>query len=136
MTLGSGGNVTLGSGGNITLGSGGATTNELTYNTANSIVRPPSSPGYTTTSAGVVITWNAPAFGVVQTYTIYRSGQWRDARRNWQRKRSERKPAGDDIYRHKSCSRNRGLHHNDHPGSGSQWFATPESTVAASGDEE
>ena len=74
ITLGSGGNVTLGSGGNVTLGSGGATTDELTYETANSIVRPPSLPTETpigTTS--VRIDWNAPAFGVVETYTIYRS---------------------------------------------------------------
>ena len=99
ITLGSGGNVTLGSGGVVTLGSGGsvttgngsditlatvnnitpasagpsATTTELTYETANSVVRPPSSPTETSTPAGVRITWNAPAFGVVQTYTIYRS---------------------------------------------------------------
>jgi hypothetical protein len=74
VTLGSGGNVTLGSGGNVTLGSGGAATDELTYETANSVVRPPSSPTETpmgTTS--VRIDWTAPPFGVVQTYTIYRS---------------------------------------------------------------
>jgi hypothetical protein len=73
VTLGSGGNVTLGSGGNVTLGSGGVTTTELTYETANSIVRPPSSPTETPTPAGVRINWMAPAFGVVQTYAIYRS---------------------------------------------------------------
>ena len=77
VTLGSGGNVTLGSGGNITLGSGGVTTNELTYLTANSVVRPPSSPTETpvTTPTGtnVTVNWTAPAFGVVQTYTISRS---------------------------------------------------------------
>jgi hypothetical protein len=73
VTLGSGGNVTLGSGGNVTLGSGGTLTNELTYETANSIVRPPSSPTETPTGASVRVDWTAPAFGVVQTYTIYRS---------------------------------------------------------------
>ncbi len=78
VTLGSGGNVTLGSGGNITLGSGGVTTDELTYQTANSVVRPPSSPTETpvTPPSGptvVVVNWTAPAFGVVQTYTISRS---------------------------------------------------------------
>ncbi|WP_263351921.1 choice-of-anchor D domain-containing protein [Acidicapsa acidisoli] len=73
VTLGSGGTVALGSGGNITLGSGGAVTNELTYETANSVVRPPSSPTETPTSQGVRVDWTAPAFGVVSTYTIYRS---------------------------------------------------------------
>jgi uncharacterized protein (DUF2345 family) len=73
VTLGSGGNIALGSGGNITLGSGGTLSNELTYETANSIVRPPSSPTETSTSEGVRIDWSAPAFGVVSTYTIYRS---------------------------------------------------------------
>jgi len=97
VTLGSGGNVILGSGGVVTLGtsgsvnlgtgsttalgtvnnvapgSGGPLTNELTYETANSIVRPPTSPTQTSTPGGVRITWKAPAFGVVQTYTIYRS---------------------------------------------------------------
>ncbi len=73
VTLGSGGNVTLGSGGNVTLGSGGTLTNELTYETANSIVRPPSSPTETPAGTSVRVDWTAPAFGVVQTYTIYRS---------------------------------------------------------------
>jgi hypothetical protein len=73
VTLGSGGNVALGSGGNITLGSGGTLTNELNYETANSVVRPPSSPTETPMSQGVRVDWNAPSFGVVQTYTIYRS---------------------------------------------------------------
>jgi hypothetical protein len=73
VTLGSGGNIALGSGGNITLGSGGTLSNELTYETANSIVRPPSSPTETSTPEGIRIDWSAPAFGVVSTYTIYRS---------------------------------------------------------------
>jgi hypothetical protein len=97
ITLGSGGNVTLGSGGvvtlgkggsvnlgsgtdpslatvnNVTSGGGGPSTTELTYETANSIVRPPGSPSETKTTAGVLVTWKAPAFGVVETYTIYRS---------------------------------------------------------------
>jgi sugar lactone lactonase YvrE len=78
IALGSGGNVALGSGGNVTLGSGGASTDELTYQTANSIVRPPSSPTETPMMSGTTVTsvrvdWTAPAFGVVQTYTIYRS---------------------------------------------------------------
>jgi hypothetical protein len=97
VTLGSGGNITLGSGGVVTLGSGGSVTlgsgsglalgtvntvapgsggpvpNELTYETANSVVRPPTLPTETSTPAGVRITWKAPAFGVVETYTIYRS---------------------------------------------------------------
>ncbi|SPE28736.1 exported hypothetical protein [Candidatus Sulfotelmatomonas gaucii] len=78
VTLGSGGNVTLGSGGNVTLGSGGATTTELTYDTANSFVRPPPSATYTLPpgSNNVIVNWMAPAFGVVQTYTIYRQSTY------------------------------------------------------------
>ncbi len=78
VTLGAGGNVTLGAGGNVTLGAGGASTTELDYTTANSVVRPPTSPTYTVMPAGVApetvqVNWQAPAFGVVQTYTISRS---------------------------------------------------------------
>jgi phosphotransferase system HPr-like phosphotransfer protein len=73
IALGSGGIVALGSGGTVTLGSGGSLTTELTYQTANSIVRPPSNPTETPTQAGVRIDWTAPAFGVVASYTIYRS---------------------------------------------------------------
>jgi hypothetical protein len=74
IALGSGGTIALGSGGTVTLGSGGALSTELTYETANSIVRPPSSPTETPTQTGSVrIDWTAPVFGVVQTYTIYRS---------------------------------------------------------------
>jgi hypothetical protein len=46
---------------------------ELTYETANSVVRVPALPTETVTPAGVRVTWKAPAFGVVSTYTIYRS---------------------------------------------------------------
>ncbi len=77
VALGSGGIVALGSGGADTQGSGGATTNELTYETANSFVRPPASPTETPTPVGVPaadrVDWTAPTFGVVETYTIYRS---------------------------------------------------------------
>jgi hypothetical protein len=78
VTIGGGGGLTIGGGGGVTIGGGGGATTELDYLTANSIVRPPSSPGMTPTPAGVVpagiiITWNPPAFGVVETYTIYRS---------------------------------------------------------------
>ena len=81
VALGSGGTIALGSGGNVTLGSGGESTAELTYDTANSFVRPPSSPGYTPSSPGVTpayvtINWSAPAFGVVQAYTIYRQSTY------------------------------------------------------------
>jgi hypothetical protein len=79
VALGSGGIVALGSGGIVALGSGGATTNELTYQTANSVVRPPSSPTETPMSnspgAPVVVNWTAPAFGVVATYTISRGSE-------------------------------------------------------------
>ncbi len=77
IALGSGGNIALGSGGNITLGSGGVTTNELTFDTANSVVRPPALPTETPMSAPsgsqVRVDWTAPSFGVVATYTISRS---------------------------------------------------------------
>ncbi|HMG86783.1 MAG TPA: choice-of-anchor D domain-containing protein [Terracidiphilus sp.] len=73
IALGSGGIVALGSGGTVTLGSGGSLATELTYETANSIVRPPSNPTETSTQAGVRIDWTAPDFGVVASYTIYRS---------------------------------------------------------------
>jgi sugar lactone lactonase YvrE len=79
VALGSGGTIALGSGGTVTLGSGGASTNELDYNTANSVVRPPSSPTETpistSPSAPVVINWTAPTFGVVATYTISRGSE-------------------------------------------------------------
>ena len=74
VTLGAGGNIALGAGGNVTLGAGGVTSTEMDYNTANSIVRPPPSATYSVTSTGgVQVNWTAPAFGVVQTYTISRS---------------------------------------------------------------
>jgi sugar lactone lactonase YvrE len=77
IALGSGGTVALGSGGTVALGSGGATSTELTYETANSIVRPPASPTETPTQgsgpSAVRVDWTAPTFGVVGTYTIYRS---------------------------------------------------------------
>jgi hypothetical protein len=73
ITLGAGGNITLGGGGNVTLGGGGATTTELDYDAANSIVRPPPSATYTVVQSSVRVDWTAPAFGVVQTYTISRS---------------------------------------------------------------
>ena len=65
--------VTLGGGGNVTLGGGGAASTELDYSTANSIVRPPSAPTYSIEPSAIRVDWTAPAFGVVQTYTISRS---------------------------------------------------------------
>jgi len=73
ITLGAGGNITLGGGGNITLGGGGVTSTELDYDAANSIVRPPPAATYTIVPSAVRVDWAAPAFGVVQTYTISRS---------------------------------------------------------------
>ena len=73
VTLGAGGNITLGGGGNVTLGGGGVSTAELDYDSANSIVRPPPAATYTLQGAAVQVNWTAPAFGVVQTYTISRS---------------------------------------------------------------
>ena len=136
VTLGAGGTVALGAGGNVTLGAGGESTSELDFNTANSIVRPPSSPGYTATPAGVVVTWNAPAFGVVQTYTIYRSVNGATAVVIGNVSGVNGNPPATTFTDTNPVVRNRALHHNDYPGSGSQRFATPESTVAAGGDEE
>jgi len=73
ITLGAGGNITLGGGGNVTLGGGGVTSTELDYDAANSIVRPPPAASYTVVPSAVRVDWSAPAFGVVQTYTISRS---------------------------------------------------------------
>ncbi len=78
VTIGGGGGVTIGGGGGVTIGGGGGATTELDYVTANAVVRPPTSPGYTPSPAGVtpayvIVSWNPPAFGVVETYTIYRS---------------------------------------------------------------
>ncbi len=79
VTLGGGGTIALGGGGNVTLGGGGASTAEMDYNTANSIVRPPSLPTETQistpTQTSVVVNWTAPAFGVVATYTISRGSE-------------------------------------------------------------
>ena len=74
---GSGGVTFAGSGGVTFAGSGGASTNELDYLTANSIVRPPNSPTITPVMTNgavtsVTVDWKAPAFGVVQYYTVYR----------------------------------------------------------------
>ena len=120
VTLGAGGTVALGAGGNVTLGAGGESTTELTYDTANSIVRPPSSPGYTSTPAGVVVTWNAPAFGVVQTYTIYRSSNSATpieigsvSGLNGNPPATTFTDTNPDL-----TSKTRGLHDNDHPGAG------------------
>jgi hypothetical protein len=73
IALGSGGTIALGSGGNTTLGSGGNFSDELSYETANSVVRPPASPTVTPTAAGARVNWMPPTFGVVSTYTIYRA---------------------------------------------------------------
>jgi hypothetical protein len=74
---GSGGVTFAGSGGVTFAGSGGASTNELDYLTANSFVRPPNSPTITPVMTNgavtsVTVDWTAPAFGVVQYYTVYR----------------------------------------------------------------
>jgi hypothetical protein len=94
VALGSGGNIALGSGGTIALGSGGASTvgseggvtlgsggasalSEITYETANSVARPPQAPTLMQMTVGntpaVVVNWQSPVFGVVTSYTIYRS---------------------------------------------------------------
>ncbi|MBV9437103.1 MAG: Ig-like domain repeat protein, partial [Acidobacteria bacterium] len=86
LALGSGGNIALGSGGTsavngeggAALGSGGVVIDEMSYETANSVVRPPEAPtaAPTLSAAGapaVQVNWTPPAFGVVTQYTIYRS---------------------------------------------------------------
>src|SRR5208337_3807706 len=78
VTIGGGGGVTIGGGGGVTIGGGGGATTEADYLTANSIVRPPNSPTITPVftndmETSVIVDWVAPAFGVVQNYTVYRS---------------------------------------------------------------
>ena len=74
VTLGGGGSFSLGGGGTVTMGGGGTTTNEMDYSTANSFVRPPPAATYSVAPANTVqVNWTAPAFGVVQSYTISRS---------------------------------------------------------------
>jgi hypothetical protein len=46
----------------------------MDYDTANSVVRPPTAPTYSVTPTNSVqVNWTTPLFGVVQTYTISRS---------------------------------------------------------------
>ena len=79
LALGSGGTLALGSGGTLALGSGGTfalssggVMEEMTYETANSVVRPPSDVTKTPTSDGKLrIDWKAPSFGVVSEYRVY-----------------------------------------------------------------
>ena len=92
VTLGSGGIVALGSGGNIALGSGGNVALGSGGNVTLAAAEPPRrvdlrdrqldrSPAVfthrntddDTHEGSSVVNWTAPAFGVVQTYTIYRS---------------------------------------------------------------
>ena len=75
VTLGGAGNYSLssGGGGTVTMGGAGSTTNELDYMTANSVVYPPAAPTYAALGNSYQVSWMAPAFGVVQTYTITRS---------------------------------------------------------------
>ena len=71
LALGSGGTLALGSGGTLKMGSGGVM-EEMTYETANSVVRPPSEVTKTpTTVGGLRIDWEPPSFGVVSEYHVY-----------------------------------------------------------------
>jgi alpha-tubulin suppressor-like RCC1 family protein len=71
LALGSGGTLALGSGGTLKMGSGGVM-EELTYETANSVVRPPSKVTQTlTTGGGLRIDWEPPSFGIVSQYHVY-----------------------------------------------------------------
>jgi alpha-tubulin suppressor-like RCC1 family protein/uncharacterized protein (DUF2345 family) len=79
FNLGAGGNFNMGSGGNFNLGAGGidnmgsgGVIEEMTYETANSVVRPPSEVTMTpTTGGGLRIDWEPPSFGVVFEYHVY-----------------------------------------------------------------
>ncbi len=69
---GSGGVGFAGSGG-VGFGGSGGVSFEVGYDDANSIVRPPPLATYSVTPTNsVLVNWLAPAFGVVQTYTISR----------------------------------------------------------------
>ena len=69
---GSGGVGFAGSGG-VGFGGSGGVSFEVGYDDANSIVRPPPLATYSVTPTNsVIVNWMAPAFGVVQTYTISR----------------------------------------------------------------
>jgi hypothetical protein len=73
VTLGSGGPVVMGSGGIVSLGSGGTGLSELTYEDANSIVRPPTNLTITQIDNNVRLDWTAPVFGVIREYRITRT---------------------------------------------------------------
>jgi len=69
LTVGTG-KLTVGTG-KLTVGTG---VGELTYETANSVVRPPKNATATLTSAPqyIQLTWVAPTFGQIGSYNIYR----------------------------------------------------------------
>ncbi len=52
----------------------------------------------------VVVNWTAPIFGVVATYTVYRSSDGANPNFDWQRQRGGRKSTGYNIYRHQPRS--------------------------------
>jgi len=73
LALGSGGTLALGSGGTLKMGGGGVM-EEMTYETANSVVRPPSEVTKTPIAGGGLrIDWQPPSFGVVAAYAVYYS---------------------------------------------------------------
>ena len=77
LSIGGSGGLSIGGSGGLSIGGSGGVQTEVDYLTANSIVRPPNSPTITPVMTGgvetsVIVDWTAPAFGVVQYYTVYR----------------------------------------------------------------
>jgi hypothetical protein len=77
LSIGGSGGLSIGGSGGLSIGGSGGVPTEVDYLTVNSIVRPPNSPTLTPVMTNGVVTsvtvdWTAPAFGVVQYYTVYR----------------------------------------------------------------
>ena len=77
LSIGGSGGLSIGGSGGLSIGGSGGVPTEVDYLTANSIVRPPNSPTLTPVMTNgavtsVTVDWTAPAFGVVQYYTVYR----------------------------------------------------------------
>ena len=79
VSLPNGGGVLLPNGGGIQFPNGGGVLfpngggGEMDYETANSFVRPPYGLTKTQTDSGIRLDWQAPNFGVISAYRIYRS---------------------------------------------------------------
>lgn len=74
VSFAGGGGVSFAGGGGVSFAGGGGVGNgDLTYEVANSVVRPPKliSVVYTPQHS-LLLTWSAPSFGQINTYNIYR----------------------------------------------------------------